>query len=318
VCDTYNSLVKKAVEISIIVPAFNEAENIPLLVEATRRMMQDSGLSCELIVVDDGSRDNTYDVSHALQKQHGFLKVVRHGRNRGITDALLSGFEHASGDIYVFYPADLQYDPMEIPQLVEPLHHGADIVTGWKSGPYEKKFVSSVYNALSRWLFRVPVHDLNSVKAFRRAVAETLPMRRDWHRYMVVIAAQEGYRLEEVKMTLHARRHGHSKFGFWRIPVGALDLVAVKLQTAFGSKPMLLFGSLGTLSIGAGLLAGLLSLYLRIFHGIGFRPLLYLVILLILAGLSLFALGFIGEAIANLSERIERLEKQVKNHTYRQ
>jgi len=313
-CDTYNSHVKNAVEISIVVPAFNEAENIPLLVEATHTMMQDSGLSCELIVVDDGSRDNTYDVSQSLQKQHGFLKIVRHAHNRGITDALLSGFEKASGEIYVFYPADLQYDPKEIPRLVEPLRHGADIVTGWKTGNYEKKFVSSVYNALSRWLFKVPVHDLNSVKAFKRSVAETLPMRRDWHRYMVVIAAQEGYRLEEVKMTLHARRHGRSKFGFWRIPVGALDLIAVKLQTAFGSKPMLLFGSLGTLSIGAGLLTGLIALYLRIIHGIGFRPLLYLVILLVLAGLSLFALGFLGEAIASVSERLARVEKHIQKN----
>ncbi len=304
--------MKNAVEISIIVPALNEAENIPLLVEATRDMMQDSGLACELIIVDDGSRDNTYDVARSLQKKHRFVKIVRHMRNRGITDALLSGFEHAAGSIYVFYPADLQYDPKEIPGLVEPLRHGADIVTGWKTGQYEKKFVSSVYNALSRWLFKVPVHDLNSVKAFKREVAETLPIRRDWHRYMVVIAAQEGYHLEEVRMTLHRRRHGRSKFGFWRIPVGVLDLVAVKLGTTFGSKPMLLFGSLGTLSIGAGLITGLIALYLRIVHGIGFRPLLYLVILLVLAGLSLFALGFLGEAIASVSERLARVEKEIQ------
>ncbi|UCC12278.1 MAG: glycosyltransferase family 2 protein [candidate division WOR-3 bacterium] len=304
--------MKNAAEISIIVPAFNEAENIPLLVEATRDMMQDSNLACELIIVDDGSCDNTYDVARSLQKQHRFVKIVRHVRNRGITDALLSGFEHAAGGIYVFYPADLQYDPREIPALVEPLRHGADIVTGWKTGQYEKKFVSSVYNALSRWLFKVPVHDLNSVKAFKREVAETLPMRRDWHRYMVVIAAQEGYHLEEVRMTLHKRRHGRSKFGFWRIPVGVLDLIAVKLQTTFGSKPMLLFGSLGTLSIGAGMITGLIALYLRIVHGIGFRPLLYLVILLVLAGLSLFALGFLGEAIASVSERLARVEKKIQ------
>jgi glycosyltransferase involved in cell wall biosynthesis len=306
--------VKKTVEISIVVPAYNEEENIPLLVEATSQMMHDSGLACELVIVDDGSRDNTYDVAHALQQQHRFVKIVRHAHNRGITDALLSGFEKAAGDIFVFYPADLQYDPKEIPELVEPLRHGADIVTGWKAGQYEKKFVSSVYNTMSRWLFNVPVHDLNSVKAFKREVAETLPMRRDWHRYMVVIAAQEGYRLEEVRMTLYRRRHGKSKFGFWRIPVGALDLIAVKLQTAFGSKPMLLFGSLGTLSIGAGLLTGLVALYLRIFHGVGFRPLLYLVILLVLAGLSLFALGFLGEAIASMSERLARVEKKIQKN----
>ena len=167
--------MKKKVEISIVVPAYNEAENIPLLVKATGDMMRKSGLACELIIVDDGSRDRTYEVACGLQKQHPFVRTVRHAQNRGITDALLSGFHHAAGDIFVFYPADLQYDPGEIPALVEPLRHGADIVTGWKTGAYEKKFVSGVYNALSRWLFNVPVHDLNSVKAFHREVADTLP-----------------------------------------------------------------------------------------------------------------------------------------------
>lgn len=302
----------KKIEISIIVPAYNEEANIPLLVEAVHQMICNSGLACELIIVDDGSKDKTFDEAQKCQSRNDFVKVIRHSRNRGITDALLSGFGVAKGEIFVFYPADLQYEPKEIPKLVEPLRKGADIVTGWKVGTYEKKFVSSIYNALSRLLFKTPVHDLNSVKAFKREVAETLPLRRDLHRYMVVIAAQEGYTIKEVRMTLHPRRYGKSKFGFWRIPVGVLDLIAVKFQTTFGKKPMLLFGTVGTLSIIVGFLTGFIALYLRIFHGIGFRPLLYLVILLMLAGLSLFALGFIGEGIANVSERLERIEKEIK------
>jgi len=297
---------------SIIVPAFNEEENIPLLVEKIKKMIEKNDFECELIIVDDGSTDSTYERSLNLQEAYPFIKVVRHRRNRGITDALISGFKVAKGDIYIFFPADLQYDPEDIPRLIKPIYNGADIVTGWKKGRYEKRFVSKIYNTLSRWLFKVPVHDLNSIKAFKKEVVEKLPLRRDWHRYMVVLAYEEGYRIEEVRVNLYPRKYGRSKFGFWRIPVGVLDLIAVKFQTTFVKKPMLLFGSVGSISILLGLVTGVIALYLRIFRNIGFRPLLYLVILFILAGLSLFALGFLGESIATLFQEIRRLEDRFK------
>jgi len=282
------------------------------LVEKIKKMIEKNDFECELIIVDDGSTDSTYERSLNLQEAYPFIKVVRHRRNRGITDALISGFKVAKGDIYIFFPADLQYDPEDIPRLIKPIYNGADIVTGWKKGRYEKRFVSKIYNTLSRWLFKVPVHDLNSIKAFKKEVVEKLPLRRDWHRYMVVLAYEEGYRIEEVRVNLYPRKYGRSKFGFWRIPVGVLDLIAVKFQTTFVKKPMLLFGSVGSISILLGLVTGVIALYLRIFRNIGFRPLLYLVILFILAGLSLFALGFLGESIATLFQEIRRLEDRFK------
>lgn len=304
--------MKKRAEISIIVPAFNEERNIPLLIEKTEKMIENAKLDCELIIVDDGSTDGTYNEASKYQKRYNFIKVLKHRKNRGITDALISGFGVAEGDIYLFFPADLQYDPEDIPKLIEPIYDGADIVTGWKKGRYERRFISNVYNALSRWLFKVPVHDLNSVKAFKKEVVENLPLRRDWHRYMVALAYEEGYKIEEVRVNLYPRKYGKSKLGFWRIPVGALDLIAVKFQTAFVKKPMLLFGSAGSISLLSGLIVGLVALYLRIFKGVGFRPLLNLILLLVLAGFSLFALGFLGESIATLFQEIKRLEDRLK------
>jgi hypothetical protein len=191
------------------------------------------------------------------------------------------------------------------------MKEGDDIVTGWKKGSYGmKSFVSFFYNALSRWLFKIKVHDLNSVKAFRKEVLEDLPLRKDWHRYLVVMAAEKGFRVGEVRIPLYPRKYGKSKFGIWRIPIGVLDLFSVKFQVSFMRKPMLFFGSIGLISLFLGFLTGIVALYLRIFQHEGFRPVLYLVILLVLSGLSLFALGFLAEAIVSLREEIEYLRKK--------
>lgn len=302
---------QKEVKVSVIVPAYNEEENIPLLMDEFSSMIGQSGLDCEVILVDDGSNDRTFEVSVECSRKHSFLRTIRHQSNRGITDSLMTGFGEATGDVYVFFPADLQYLPKEIPKLMEKMSEGYEIVTGWKQGTYEKRFVSSVYNYLSQKLFKVPVHDLNSIKAFAKEVIDHIPLRRDWHRYMVVLAHQRGFHIGEVSVELRPRRFGKTKFGFWRIPVGILDLVAVKLQLSFTQKPFLLFGSLGGTSLLLGFLVGILALVLRFGFGRGFRPLLYLVILLALAGLSLFALGFLAEMLAGISDRIERVERRL-------
>ncbi len=297
--------------VSIIVPAYNEEENIPLLVDAVDNMMKESTLHCELIIVDDGSEDETYIKVVEVQKNHSFLKVTRHKRRMGVTEALLSGFKVAEGDVFVYFPADLQYAPEDIPRLVEKMQEGYDIVCGWKVGRYEKKFVSNIYNTLSRILFRIPIHDLNSIKAFKREIVNEIPWRKDWHRYMVVMAYEQGFNVGEVKVKLYPRKYGKSKFGGpGRALIGVLDLIAVKFQISFMRKPMLFFGSIGGVLLLAALIVGIVALYLRFGLERGYRPLVFLVIFLGLSGLSLFVLGFLAEAIAGIRDEIKTLKRK--------
>jgi hypothetical protein len=238
--------------------------------------------------------------------------VVHHRRQRGIADALRSAGDVARGDIFVFYPADLQYLPSDIPALVAPiLGNQADIVTGTKQGKYEKAFVSSVYNGLCRWLFGVAVTDLNSVKAYRREVMLGVPMRPDWHRFMVVIAAADGYRLTSLPVPLHPRRAGTSKFTWRRIPVGVFDLFSVWFQLRFGRKPMLFFGIAGVVLFLIGLLAGIVALVLRFAFDFGFRPLLNLVETMVISGIVLFAFGLLGEMVAGLQEETREIARSL-------
>jgi hypothetical protein len=247
-----------------------------------------------------------------LERQYPFLSVVTHRRQRGIADSLRSAGDIARGDVFVFYPADLQYLPEDIPALVAPILDGrADIVTGTKQGKYEKAFVSNVYNVLCRWLFGVRVTDLNSVKAYRREVMLGVPLRPDWHRYMVVIAAADGYRLTSLPVPLYPRRAGISKFNWKRIPVGLFDLISVWFQLRFGRKPMLFFGVGGAILFVIGLLAGVAALVLRFGYGIGLRPLLNLVEMMVISGIVLFGFGFLGEIIAGMREETREIARDL-------
>jgi glycosyltransferase involved in cell wall biosynthesis len=299
-------------EVSILVPARDEAENLPRFMELCHTALEPAPFSFEVVVVDDGSRDETPAILTELQSRYDFLRVITHRRGRGIADALASGAEAANGDVLVFYPADLQYLPSDIPALVAPiLANEADIVTGTKQGKYEKAFVSGVYNGLCRRLFGVPVEDLNSVKAWRREILQGAPLRPDWHRYMVVIAAADGWRLTSRPVSLHPRQAGVSKFTWRRIPVGVLDLLSVWFQLKFGRKPMLFFGVLGAVVFTIGLLAGVVALVLRFGYGIGFRPLLNLVETMVISGIALFGFGFVGELIAGFREEMRELARKV-------
>jgi glycosyltransferase involved in cell wall biosynthesis len=300
------------VDVSVLVPAKDEAENLPEFLRLCAEALEPAGFTFEVVVVDDGSRDNTALVLERQRLQHPFLVTVTHTRQRGIADALRSAGEAARGDVFVFYPADLQYLPEDIPALVEPILAGrADIVTGTKQGKYEKAFVSGVYNTLCRWLFGVRVTDLNSVKAYRREVMTNVPLRPDWHRYMVVVAAAEGARLTSLPVPLYPRRAGVSKFNWKRIPVGVLDLLSVWFQLRFARKPLLFFGGIGAVLFLVGFLAGIVALVLRFGYGIGFRPLLNLVETMVITGIVLFGFGFVGEMIAGFREDLLGLRRDL-------
>ena len=300
-------------EVSVLVPAKDEAENLPEFVRQAREALLPLPYSCEIVVIDDGSRDGTADILRDLEAKHPFLRVVSHRSQRGIADALASGADAARGRVLVFYPADLQYRPSDIPGLVQPiLDDAADVVTGTKQGHYEKRFVSWIYNGLCRWLFGVRVTDLNSVKAYRREVVDGLTRRPDWHRFMVVIAAAQGFRLAERPIPLYPRRAGKSKFGIARIPEGVLDLVSVWFQLRFGRKPMLFFGVAGALLFLLGFLVGAVALWLRFGPPhVGFRPLLDLIMVLVISGIALFGFGFVGEMLAGMREEVRALQREM-------
>jgi len=288
-----------APQVSVLVPAKDEAENLPKFLELCDEMIRAAKVPYEVIVVDDGSRDGTPALLESLERKYSWLHAERHRAQRGIADALRTGYLASRGDILVFYPADLQFKPEDIPRLVQPILDGqSDMVTGFKQGHYEKAFVSRIYNGLSRGLFDVPVRDLNNVKAYRREIMADQPVRPDWHRYMIVLAHAQGYTVSETPIPLYPRNAGKSKFGLSRIPVGVLDMLAVWFELRFGQKPLLAFGMLGAALFALGVLSGVVALGVLLFQGIGLRWIWTLIQTCLLLGSVFFATGLLGEQVA--------------------
>lgn len=299
--------------ISVLVPAYDEAENMPELFAELAATFAEHDLAAEVVLVDDGSGDGTAEAAEEAAARVGLggaAVVLRHRANLGKTEAMLTAAEAARGEYLVLFDADLQHSTEEIPRFAAKLDEGYDLVAGRKVGRYEKRFTSSIYNRLARTIFKVPVRDLNSMKAFRAEVLTGLRLRHDWHRYFVVLAHARGYRLGELDIDLLPRRHGEAKFsGRRRILIGMLDMVSVWFQLVFGRKPLLFFGTSGLAMIAAGCATGLAALVLRFGFGLGYRPLLTLVLLLVVGGLLLFILGFLAETMAQLRDEIEELKR---------
>ena len=302
-----------AVDVSVLVPAKDEAENLPRFMElADRAFAADPRVRYEVVVVDDGSVDGTWPLLAQFQERYPWLRAARHRARRGIADALRTGYLNARGDVLVFYPADLQFMPEDIPRLAAPILAGeSDMVTGYKLGQYEKAFVSRIYNGLSRTLFDVPVRDLNNVKAYRREIMAGLPVRPDWHRYMIVLAAAQGYTVTEIPVPLYPRHAGRSKFGIGRIPVGVLDMLAVWFELRFGRKPLLLFGMLGAALFALGVLAGVVALLWLAVTGTGVRAVWTLIQTCLLLGGVFFSGGLVGELIAGQRAELAELRREL-------
>jgi glycosyltransferase involved in cell wall biosynthesis len=300
---------------AVVIPAFNEVENMAALFAALQETFARHHLDGEIIVVDDGSTDGTYEA--ALREGAGFprLRVLRHRLNQGKTEAMLTGAAAAATDYLILFDADLQHSPEEFPRYLAKLAEGWDIVTGRKRGAYEKRAVSSVYNRLSQRLFEVPVRDLNSMKAFRREILDEVALRHDWHRFFVVLAHARGYTVTEIDIDLYPRHAGVAKYsGRGRVLVGVGDLLVVWFYLKFSTKPMQFFGGAGLVLILLGFLVGVVAVVLRLgawMPPFGYRPLLTLVLLLETVGFMLFGFGFIAELVVIVRTELEELRRRI-------
>ena len=308
-------------DFTVIVPAFDEAPVVGELVRELRASFERHALDGEVLLVDDGSTDGTADVAREAAAGWERFRVLRHDRNLGKTESLVTAAAVSTGRFLVLFDADLQHSPDEIPRFLAKLDEGWDIVTGRKIGSYEKQQVSWLYNGLSRKIFDVPVSDLNSMKAFRREVLDGLLLRHDWHRFFVVLAHARGASVAEIDIELHPRRAGVSKYrGPLRIVVGLFDLISVWFLLLFSRKPLLLFGGTGLALAGAGVLVAAVTVWLRFLHPMlgfdpyvppmGYRPLLYLVMLLETLGFLLVGFGLVSEQVAQVRDELEAIRKR--------
>ncbi len=295
--------------LSLVIPVYNEAQSLVLLVEEIDEALRDAGCAYEIVFVDDGSTDDSFRVMESLARERRGIRIARLRRNFGKAAALAHGFAISRGSIIVTMDGDRQDDPREIPRLIAPLTSGYDLVSGWKQNrqdPIGKTLPSRFFNWTVRRASGIPLHDFNcGLKAYRREVIDTISVYGEQHRYIPVIAAQAGFRVTEETVNHRPRTAGKSKYGWQRYLRGYLDLLTVMFLGRYQHRPQHLFGGIGTLLIVLGVLTELyLSLDKLVFgNPIGQRPLLLLGALLIIVGVQLLSLGLIGELLANARAR---------------
>ncbi len=294
--------------LTILIPVYNEADNISPLVAQLNPVLRKLGMPYEILFVEDGSTDNTYSAICRLRENDVHIRLVRHRRNFGKAAALSNGFAESRGSLIITMDGDLQDDPAEIPRFVARIGEGNDLVSGWKvrrKDPLAKTLPSKLFNALTRWVSGVKLHDFNcGFKAYRAAVVKNLPLFGEMHRYIPVIAARQGFKIAELPVHHRQRLHGKSKYGFSRLFKGAFDLMTIAFFTRYSERPLHLFGSAGAVLFGIGFLFGLYLTYLWFFEIIIWnRPLLILSVLFMLVGIQLFSTGIVCEMLVRLERQ---------------
>lgn len=293
----------KEIDISIVVPVYNEEESLPELEEAISKALA-GDFSYEVIFVDDGSTDASWRMIKELSEQKEVVSGISFSRNYGKSVALQAGFESVRGEYVVTMDADLQDDPEEVPGMIKMLESGYDLVSGWKKerhDPISKTIPSKFFNFVTRKAAGIDLNDFNcGLKAYRAEVVENIYLYGELHRYIPMLAKREGYgRIAEKVVKHHPRKYGKTKFGFNRFMNGFLDLITITFVQRYLQKPMHFFGTIGVLLLLAGGVINLYLVYIKFVHnqGIGDRPLLFLGVLLMVLGVQLFSTGLIGELI---------------------
>ena len=317
-------------EISVIVPLLNEAESLPELIAWIERVMAENQFSYEVIMVDDGSTDESWSVIQELHGKNPAIKGIKFRRNYGKSAALNTAFEACVGDVVITMDADLQDSPDEIPELFRMIkEEGYDLVSGWKKVRYDSKLAKNIPSKFFNWTTRrmsgIQLHDFNcGLKAYKKDVVKSIEVYSEMHRYIPVIAKWAGFTKIGEKVVVHQKRkHGVSKFGWNRFINGYLDLLTVSFMSKFGKKPMHFFGSLGSLSFLIGIIITIVLIAQKLYrmnHLVpGFRqvtdqPLFYLALLAMVFGLMLFLAGYLAELVVRngsdrnkylISDRIE-------------
>lgn len=299
----------QAIDISIVIPLFNEDESLPELCAWIERVMNQHEFSYEVYLIDDGSTDNSWDVIRKIGIGNPCIKGIRFNRNYGKTAALQTGFQAVKGSVVITMDADLQDSPDEIPALYKMImEDGYDLVSGWKQKRYDpitKTIPTKLFNAATRYMSGVSLHDFNcGLKAYKQKVVKNITLYGEMHRYIPMVAKWNGFHKIGEKVVQHqARKYGHTKFGLNRFVNGFLDLLSISFVNRFSKAPMHFFGAMGTLCFFFGFIISMSliaqKLYL-IYMGEKFRnvtdnPLFFLALVAIIVGVQLFMAGFIGE-----------------------
>ena len=291
-------------KLSVVIPVYNEEENLEPLYEELKSVLDGMGIDYEIIFVDDGSRDSSWDKIKKFSQIDPRVKGIKFRKNFGQTPAMMAGFHEASGDVVVTMDADRQNDPKDIPRLLSKLEEGYDIVSGWRRHRKDPFITRKLPSMIANWLISkvtgLHLHDYGcTLKAYRSEVLKNIELYGQMHRFIPAVASIYGVEVAELEVNHRPRVAGKSKYGLSRTFKVLLDLIALKFLLSYSSRPLHIFGSLGLLSLFLGILSGLYLTYVKYikYEPIGNRPLLFLTLLLILTGIQLIVLGLLGEML---------------------
>jgi glycosyltransferase involved in cell wall biosynthesis len=307
------------IDVSVVVPLLNEEESLAELFQRIKTVVLDLDKTFEVIFVDDGSTDNSASIIKELNTKDSRAKLIEFRKNYGKAAGLAAGFKMAEGDIVITMDADLQDDPNEIPNLINKLNEGYDLVSGWKKVRHDsfiKNNTSKIYNYFTSAFSGIRLHDFNcGLKAYRSEVVKTMNVYGELHRYLPVIAHRNGYRVTEIPVTHHPRQYGESKYGVARFTRGAFDLLTITFLTRYKKRPLHLFGSWGLFStfIGGIILTILAAQKIFFDAHLSRRPILFLGLLMVIVGVQFFSIGLLGEMITE--SRSDSDNYSVKTYT---
>ncbi len=295
-------------QLSIVLPIYNEVESLPHLLDELAPALEATGRTFEIICVDDGSRDGSFEVLKQLREQDSRVRITQFRRNFGQTAAFAAGFDRAKGDVIITMDADLQNDPADIPKLLAKIDEGYDVVSGWRVERWKEGFSSFLTRKLpsltANWLIStstgVHLHDYGcALKAYRQDVVKNINLYGDLHRFIPAIASYFGVTVAEVPVKYRSRQFGQSKYGLGRITRVILDLLTVRFLLSYSTRPIQIFGTLGLLSLALGIITGIYLTYLKLvyFVALAERPLLLLAILLVMIGVQFITMGLLGELV---------------------